>query len=534
MKVTIHVFGAALLGSILCDPSAAQIVLNQNQSPATLVQNILLGPGVGVDAATFNGSPGVASTGVGPSEIGRFSGMNTVLGMDGIFLCTGVAAVHIPGPNDQLSQEGGGISMAQGFQTPDRDLSQLTGWPNWELGNNICNKAVLEFDFVPDNDMMSFRYVFSSEEYERWVCSRYNDVFGWFISGPGITGPFDGNAMNIAFIPGSLAPVCINAVNNGQMNDANANGPDPLNDPFAPCFAADSDWQANAQYYRYNGGQWSTPQPFTTTPQLEAPYNNDPYYIQHNGLTVMLTANAAVEVGQQYHMKMAVANVNDSWFPSAVFIEQNSFRASDRFTLTVEPSPNVDNSGTTPVLHQSDILEARLRIDRWGGFYLDEDVLISVEGDAVAGVDYQPALPESVHFDQLDSAAVIHLQLPAGNDPSELIVKLTTGTGQKVQSFPLSIVQETTVGLKATDPRPRLSIFPNPADRTLYVDLPADLQQGTVQLELLDVAGRVVRTQRLHSTTRATVDLGDLPEGLYSLKATTQSQVVSGRVNVRH
>ena len=72
--------------------------------------------------------------------------------------------------------------------------------------------AVLEFDFVPTDDTVQFRYVFGSNEYLTWINSMFNDVFGFFVSGPGITGPFTSPAgfpngsINIANVPFSMPP----------------------------------------------------------------------------------------------------------------------------------------------------------------------------------------------------------------------------------------------------------------------------------------------------------------------------------------
>ncbi|MBS1568200.1 MAG: choice-of-anchor L domain-containing protein, partial [Bacteroidetes bacterium] len=450
---------AAVLATALCAlvPLHAQLIINQSQAPTTLVQNVLMGPGVFATNVTFNGSPGnvVVPTGVGPSEIGRFNGSNTCLGLNsGIFLCTGVASSHLPGPNDQLDAPGGGVVFGGGvpsFPTPDIDLSHLTGWPNWQVsgGGNIHSKALLEFDFVPTQDMISFRYVFSSEEYETWACSQYNDVFGFFISGPGIptniNGPFTNNAMNLAFIPGSLSRVSINSVNSGLMNASNANG--PWTDPFAPCFAADPNWQANAQYYRYNGGQGGQ-----AGAQLEAPYNSDPYYIQHNGMTVVLTASAAVECGQMYHVKLGVGNVNDAAYPSAVWLEQGSFTSSNRFKLTVDAGPNVEYNATDTTFIENDCDSVYLRFHRLGGFYLDEWLQISTGGTATNGVDVQPALIDSVHFNQLDSFAIVPIKVPVDADGLEnLIVNIITCNGTHVQTYEFPIDQRPPLAVTLED-----------------------------------------------------------------------------------
>ena len=432
-------------------PVEAQIIINQTQAPTTLVQNTLMGPGVFASNVTFCGAPGsmVAPVGMGPSEIGRFNGANTSLGFaSGVFLCPGVALAHIPGPNIQLQGSGGGVSAPQGIVTPDIDLGHLTGYPYWQIsdppGNNIYNKSILEFDFIPINDMVSVRYVFSSEEYERWACTQYNDVFGFFISGPGIptdiNGPFTNGAMNIALIPGSLSRVSINSVNSGLMDANNANG--FWTDPFAACFQADSNWQANAQYYRYNGGLWPYPQPPSDAPQTEAPYNSDPYYIQHNGMTVVLTASAAVQCGETYHVKLGVANVGDSKYPSAVFLEGGSFTSTDRFTLTVDPAVNVEYNATDTTLIEYDCDSVYLRFHRLGGFYLDEDLTITMGGTATGGVDYLPALPTLVHFNQLDSFAIVAIAVPVDIDGlEELIVNIVTCNGSKIKTFTYPIDQ---------------------------------------------------------------------------------------------
>jgi len=77
-------------------------------------------------------------------------------------------------------------------------------------GNPSTNKdaCVLEFDFIPQGDSINVKFVFGSEEYPRYACSNYNDVFAFLVSGPGIIGN-----NNIALVPGISIPVSINSVN---------------------------------------------------------------------------------------------------------------------------------------------------------------------------------------------------------------------------------------------------------------------------------------------------------------------------------
>lgn len=440
-------------------PVQAQLIINQTQAPTTLVQTLLMGPGVFASNVTFNGNPGnvVAPLFTTLGQIGRFNGSNTSLGINsGVFLCTNNAATHLAGPNNQLMELGGGMGGGGFWNSPDIDLSQLSAWPNWQVsgGSNIGNKSVLEFDFIPTNDMVSVRYVFSSEEYERWACSPYNDCFGFFISGPGIptniNGPFTNNAMNLAFVPGSMSRVSINTVNSGLMDASNANG--PWTDPFAPCFAADPNWQSNSAYYRYNGGQWPFPQPPGGVAQLEAPYNTDPYYIQHNGMTVVLTASAAVQCGQTYHMKLAVGNVGDNWFPSAVWLEQGSFTSTDRFKLTVDPGPNVEYNATDTTFIETDCDSVYLRFHRLGGFYLDEWLQVSTGGTATNGVDVLPAIIDSVHFNPLDSFALVPIAVPVDVDGlEELIINVITCNGTRIRTYTYPIDQRPPLAVDLAD-----------------------------------------------------------------------------------
>ena len=158
-------------------PALSVTDLTQGLTPTDLVQ-ALVGTGVQVFNIKFTGA-NVAG--------GKFTGGQGIIGFDqGIILSSGGASGVI-GPNNSSS-----FTVSNGT-AGDSDLDAIVA-PNPTL-----DAAVLEFDFVPASGTLSFKYVFSSEEYPEFVNSPFNDVFAFFLNGK-----------NIALIPNTSTPVSIN------------------------------------------------------------------------------------------------------------------------------------------------------------------------------------------------------------------------------------------------------------------------------------------------------------------------------------
>ncbi len=288
----------------------AQLLPFNNQTPQQVVQNMLAGQGVSVSNVTFNGQPATVIN----DQVGTFNGTSSNIGLDsGIVLCTGKVEM-IEGPN---MFSGTTVAPSSPNNTPDPDLA-------FTVGMQRC-VAALEFDFIPTGDSVSFRFVFGSEEYTEYVCTNFNDAFGFFLSGPGINGPFSNQAVNLALVPGTNVPVAINTVNPG-IPGAFGNA--------STCTASDPNWQTNSIYYVNN----PDPDPFfnpTTTVELD-------------GFTVPITARAAVQCGQAYHIKMVIAHGTDNNLDSAVLIEGGSFSSAASLAATVSTTstPMGDNTLT--------------------------------------------------------------------------------------------------------------------------------------------------------------------------------------------
>ncbi len=289
-------------------------------TPLGLIQQVLVGNGVTVSNGTFNGSAAIISS----DMIGEFNatgGATTQLGFSsGIIITSGGASLAI-GPNYS------GSSGSASLTGSDPDLQSLVPY------NVVFDKAVLEFDFVPIADTIKFQYVFGSEEFDEYCNSSYNDVFGFFVSGPGISGPFTNNAINIARMPNNPANyVTINNICN-----------------------------AGATY------SW---------------FNTSGVYYQYDRLTKVYTSWVLVQPCQTYHLKIAVGDCGDSSFDSGVFIKANSFSA---YGVTVSSSYSLPGAGDNAVEGCSDgYVTFRLSSPASSAYTIP----FTITGSAINGTDY--------------------------------------------------------------------------------------------------------------------------------------------------
>ena len=357
-----------------------QLTVSNAMTPQQLVQDVLLGGGVTASNVTYNGQANPPANQPGR---GSFTAVNSNLGLDaGVVLSTG---------NVALAANNATFFASASNQTgSDPDLVLLSG-------GNINDRSVLEFDFIPTGDTLRFRYVFGSEEYPNFVCS-FNDAFGFFLSGPGITGPYTGGAANIALLPDGVTPVTIYNVNSGQNNNPN--------DPFCPA--------TNPQYYVNNTGGGT---------------------VAYNGMTVVLTAFALVECGQTYHIKLAIGDAGDSVYDSGVFLEAGSFASSG----LILPSLLTNTVG---VINGNTMLEGcgpyELVFQRLGDLAEEASVIMTITGTAVANIDYSPALPAQLYYAPGQEYTSVFLNVPPDVDGLETIVitvdQLIECVGQIIQT----------------------------------------------------------------------------------------------------
>ncbi|MEX1188823.1 MAG: choice-of-anchor L domain-containing protein [Bacteroidia bacterium] len=306
---------------MLSDVSFAQLIVSQ-QNAASLVQDVLVGSGVTVSNIQFSGSG---------QMIGNFNGANSNIGLSsGIIMSTGRIQDAV-GPNNSPSR---GEDLNQNGFGP---LEAILGG-----GEQTQDAAVLSFNFFCESDLVQFKYVFASEEYPEYVGSEFNDVFAFFISGPGIAGN-----QNIALVPGTNQPVAINNVNAGSFQNFFINNGNGI-----------------------SGGGSS---------------------VQFDGFTRPFIAESSVIPCQMYTITMAIADVSDGIYDSAVFLEAQSFSSSE---VNLEQQPSY--------IEGSDVIyEAcgfnTITIRRSGQTSTALTVLLESAGTATYGVDYT-SFPLSLTF----------------------------------------------------------------------------------------------------------------------------------------
>jgi len=359
---------AVLLNLSLIFHYFAQITVTNSAPYNTanqLVNNVLLGGGVSANNTSMFGDA---------IQIGFFNGINTNLGLDsGIVMSTGDIADLDP------SSFGGGNSPINTNTDPDllnvaNSVPPLINQPFFVSG--IFDVATIEFDFIPNSDTVSFNYVFGSNEYLTWVNSEYNDVFGFFISGPGITGPysspagFPNGSINIATVPNSIPPlpITISSVNN----------------------------VLNSQYYIDN--QFTFPQTFSC-----------------NGFTTLFNATTIVQCGETYHIRLALADGSDSSLDSWVFLEAGSFSSNG----SVSVSSGIANGGN--FLYEG-CNAAFFTFDRPDASN-DFTVYFDIQGTATPSLDF-PLINDSlvIPAGQFTDTVFVYPILDTITEPTETVI----------------------------------------------------------------------------------------------------------------
>ena len=226
----------------------------------------LVGAGITISNVTYTGATAAS---------GYFSGgVAAGIGMEsGIVLTSGHASnLNGTANTDKFIT---GDNQLEGSAILMQLIPTMLLPPDYLVAVSTYDATILSFDFVFGADGIqggdaSFNFVFGSEEYNEYVNTQYNDVYGFFLDGTAV-------GDNVALIPGTTTPISIDTVNLKQ----------------------------NSDYYNDN--------------QKKA------FPFEYNGFTDVITIVMKGLSPGKHTMTIAIADTGDRILDSGVFIQGESF-----------------------------------------------------------------------------------------------------------------------------------------------------------------------------------------------------------------
>jgi len=270
--------------------TAQYITVDDNKTAQQLIENVLVNSSC-ANVSGFNVS-GDSFT-IGKNSYGYFNAANSAFPFkEGVILSTYSSNLAI-GPYVS-NQNGGGNQSWLG----DPDLNKA-------LGITSINATVIEFDFVPLTNFISFNYIFASNEYQSYFPCEFSDGFAFLIKEKGSADDYK----NLAVLPGTSIPVSsqnVHPIINSVVDSQNIT--------HAGCAAI------NQSYF--NG------------------FNTASSPVNFSGQTIKLNAQSDVVAGKTYHIKLVIADDKEEYFDSAIFLEAGSFSAK----IDLGPDRSITNS----------------------------------------------------------------------------------------------------------------------------------------------------------------------------------------------
>ncbi|MCU0802667.1 MAG: choice-of-anchor L domain-containing protein [Rhodobacteraceae bacterium] len=229
--------------------TGAELNYNVNASALTMA-NAMMGSGVTVVGASYTGPRDSSAT---------FTNGNLAQGVvptsSGVILSTGNVR--------DFTQSSGDPNRSASTSTDTSGINNNAQF-NAVAGTTTYDAVWIDVDFVPSGNVMTMRFVFSSEEYPEYVNSNFNDVMGVWING--------------TYVPIS--------VGNGTSSINNIN---PI-----------------------------------TQPNLFQDNTGDAFNTEMDGFTVTLTLTIPVNAGRVNTIRIGIADAGDSQYDSNLIIVGDS------------------------------------------------------------------------------------------------------------------------------------------------------------------------------------------------------------------
>lgn len=238
---------------------------------ATDMAQEIFGNGVTVTGATYYGDNDSAGIYTG----GDSTSPGVVPGDSGVIMSTGEV--------EDFTNSNGQSNQSTNTSTNTSGTNNFNPY-NTAAGGNTYDASTLDIDFIPDEDILTMQFVFSSEEYPEFANSIYQDFFGVWINGQFVEHDVG---------DGTTAPFNISTTNNINMYIDNT---------------------------------------------------TDDYNTEMDGFTITLTLTMNVNAGETNSMRIALADTGDSSYDSNVLIAGNSVQTE---LVAISDDVNVYPDGTT-------------------------------------------------------------------------------------------------------------------------------------------------------------------------------------------
>jgi hypothetical protein len=320
--------------------AASELPINRNASDIQMAREIF-GDGIQILSADYDGdrnSSGIYSNGdaVAPG---------VTPGNTGVILSTGRIQNFTNG-NGQANQDTD-TSTNTGGDNDDPDF-------NAAAGTRTYDAAFLEVDFIPDGDVMTMQFVFSSEEYPEFVNSVFQDFVGVWINGD--------------FVEMS--------VGNGDADPGNLNA--------------------------------------TSNQNLFIDNSNSDYNTEMDGFTVTMSLKIPVNAGVRNTIKIGIADVSDSNYDSNLLIAGGSIQTAlvaedDAVTIypsgsaTLDVTDNDNFTGTLTITHLNGVpvvAGSTVTLNTGQTVELNADGTITVVGDGdVENINFTYTVSDGTNSD---------------------------------------------------------------------------------------------------------------------------------------
>ncbi|MFN7325181.1 MAG: choice-of-anchor L domain-containing protein [Chitinophagales bacterium] len=467
----------------------AQLFVDTSYTVEQMVFGFFNNNGVSISNLNYTGAP---------AALAFFEGSQSNIGLNAGLLITTGNAENAIGPNDTESSTGN-------LQVPGSSyLDALIP------GYTTLDAAVIELDLVPTTDTLCFRYVFASEEYQEYVGTSFNDIFAFFIEGPGYSTSDSIYVQPSTYISFDSCVICVDTflVQTDTFCYFDSTLMQLICNEYSDTLLVWCYTDPNCEpdtitypgyWYQSPGGTNIAQIPTTNLPVAINNLNQFAYAqyynsnaggltVQYDGFTVPLWAKAVVTPGESYHIRIAIADAGDAAFDSGVFLSIESIGGDS--LLPVEPA-----FITQPGPDQRT-------------FYFDNQTLWATQwhwdfGDGFISEERNPT----------------HSYTQDGNYQVNLTA--SNWCSQETTTYALAVG---TTGTQAA-PEAIFKIAPNPTNGAVNVQL---LDSETATLRLWNLDGRLLVEQQVQQSARLSLD--DFNPGVYILQVFTENGIFSQKI----